>query len=169
MSKLSPVRERALRFSSKVLEHDPKYLGLELSKEGWVSLSRLLTAFAKKGLEVTSKEYKSFLEDNDRGLEISGDGNRVRYNPDLCVKTKRLSDYYEDYYSYWNESELLLQENFSYAFQKEEQLVAVVPTEYVEHWLKVNLVKLHEFEDKIYVVRNHLFQPGWRNSARYRN
>lgn len=77
------LKTRVLRFSSKALQHEPEYLKMELGKDGWVSIKKLLEKFEKKGLIVDKRIFCDIIkEDKERGLEISGDKNRVRFNPD---------------------------------------------------------------------------------------
>lgn len=71
---------RIIRFCTKVLQHEPEYLGLELSQDGWVSTTKLLIGFETKGLVCEKKDLIDAIKKHpDRNIEISGDKNRVRY------------------------------------------------------------------------------------------
>ena len=73
------VERRASGLASKVLRHDPGYIGLELSSDGWASVTQLLKGFEKKGLVITKDQLKTIVETNNKKrFELSGDGNRIR-------------------------------------------------------------------------------------------
>lgn len=74
------MNERIIRFCTKVLQHEPHYIDLELSKEGWASVQQLLRGFERKGLVITKNDLIQAIKANpERQIEISGDKNRVRY------------------------------------------------------------------------------------------
>lgn len=73
------LETRLSKFASKVLRHEPQYLNLELDKEGWVSINKLLTGFERKGLIATKQDLIQMVKNNDKQrFEISGDKNRIR-------------------------------------------------------------------------------------------
>jgi putative RNA 2'-phosphotransferase len=62
------------KWLSKILRHDPKSVGLELDKSGWVSVKKLLDATG-----ITPEELKQVVEENNKKrFEFSGDKNRIR-------------------------------------------------------------------------------------------
>jgi putative RNA 2'-phosphotransferase len=51
---------------SKALRHKPQSLGLQLSLSGWVSVDALLTAFHRKGFNLTRAELEQVVALNDK-------------------------------------------------------------------------------------------------------
>lgn len=73
------LETRISKFASKVLRHDPAYIGLELSSDGWASINALLSGFEKKGLVITKAQLTEMVKNNGKQrFEISGDKNRIR-------------------------------------------------------------------------------------------
>lgn len=73
------LETRISKFASKVLRHDPQYIGLELSSDGWASINQLLSGFEKKGLIITKQQLTDMVKNNGKQrFEVSGDKNRIR-------------------------------------------------------------------------------------------
>ena len=73
------LETRISKFASKVLRHEPGYIGLELSSDGWASINQLLSGFAKKGLVIEKQQLLEMVKNNGKQrFEVSGDKNRIR-------------------------------------------------------------------------------------------
>lgn len=67
------------KFVSYVLRHQPQSIGLTLDREGWASMSALLTLSASKCPELTEEALRSLVAQNEKKrFEISADGLRIR-------------------------------------------------------------------------------------------
>lgn len=70
---------RLSKFLSLVLRHRPEEVGLELDREGWVEVSRLLEAFAARGKRLTLEELREVVRSNDKQrFAFSPDGLSIR-------------------------------------------------------------------------------------------
>ena len=74
---LTPQRcTRISKYLSKHLRHQPERIGLELLPGGWVEVSKLLTAAAQHGFELSLLELQQVVADNNKqrfGFDDSGD------------------------------------------------------------------------------------------------
>lgn len=71
--------KRTSKFLSLVLRHKPGTIGIELDKNGWVSVSTLLSALAAHGHTITRKELETLVETNDKKRFII-DSDQIRAN-----------------------------------------------------------------------------------------
>jgi putative RNA 2'-phosphotransferase len=58
--------KRKSKFLSLVLRHQPELIGLELEKNGWVSVSQLLAGCVKHGKPLTIDELQYIVETNNK-------------------------------------------------------------------------------------------------------
>ncbi len=69
------------KFLSLILRHQPSVAGLELDEEGWVSIDKLLTGCASKGVNISRPELESIVSTNDKQrFTICQKTNRIRAN-----------------------------------------------------------------------------------------
>jgi putative RNA 2'-phosphotransferase len=69
------------KFLSKHLRHAPQEIGLTLEPGGWVLVSDLLTAFARKGFALTRDELEVIVTLNDKQrFAFDETGDRIRAN-----------------------------------------------------------------------------------------
>lgn len=78
------MKDRAVRISkflSLVLRHQPEKVGLNLDREGWVTVSELLAAFEAQGFPLTAEELHEVVRDNDKKrFSFSPDMSSIRAN-----------------------------------------------------------------------------------------
>ena len=94
---LTPQRcTRISKYLSKHLRHQPERIGLELLPGGWVEVSKLLTASAQHGFEISLLELQQVVADNNKqrfGFDDSGDliranqGHSIEIDLQLTVRT----------------------------------------------------------------------------------
>jgi putative RNA 2'-phosphotransferase len=78
---------RVSKFLSLVLRHKPEKVGVELDREGWVSVSRLLQALEAHGLPLTPDELREVVRANDKQrFSFSPDGLSIRASQGHSVK-----------------------------------------------------------------------------------
>jgi putative RNA 2'-phosphotransferase len=69
------------KFLSLVLRHQPEKIGILLDREGWVSVSELLRAFAAHNFPLTLEELQEVVRTNDKQrFSFSPDGVSIRAN-----------------------------------------------------------------------------------------
>ena len=67
------------RLLSRVLRHEPEFIGIELDPAGWVRIDRLLAQVKKSGFKADRTLLDQVVETNDkRRFTISEDGLRIR-------------------------------------------------------------------------------------------
>ena len=77
------------KFLSLVLRHQPEKVGITLDLEGWVSVSALLDALGKHGLDLTPDELRELVRANDKQrFTISPDGLFIRANQGHSVEVE---------------------------------------------------------------------------------
>jgi putative RNA 2'-phosphotransferase len=71
--------KKTSKFLSLVLRHKPSTIGIELDKNGWVTVSMLLKALAAHGHSITINQLEELVETNDKKRFII-DSDRIRAN-----------------------------------------------------------------------------------------
>lgn len=67
------------RLLSRVLRHEPEFIGIELDPAGWVRIDRLLSQVKKAGFKTDRDILEQVVENNDKKrFTISDDGLRIR-------------------------------------------------------------------------------------------
>jgi len=80
---------RVSKFLSLVLRHKPEEVGVELDREGWVSVSRLLEALEANGLRLTLDELHEVVRANDKQrFSFSPDGLSIRASQGHSVEVE---------------------------------------------------------------------------------
>lgn len=70
---------KASKFMSLVLRHKPNIANLTLDKNGWASISDLLSAMKKKGFDINRDGLESIVKNcNKKRYAISDDGTKIR-------------------------------------------------------------------------------------------
>jgi putative RNA 2'-phosphotransferase len=71
--------QRASKFLSLVLRHEPAKAGLLLDPQGWAEVDALLTGCRRAGVPLTAEGLREVVDTNDkRRFALSSDGRRVR-------------------------------------------------------------------------------------------
>ncbi len=71
--------DRASRFLSLVLRHEPQKIGLQLDAQGWAEIDDLLQRLGLHGLPLDRASLDRLVQENDkRRFAISDDGLRIR-------------------------------------------------------------------------------------------
>lgn len=80
MKTLNPKTTKHIsKLMSLVLRHDPAYLGLSLSTEGWVDTYKLLSALRQKFPEITLETIEYVVATNDKKrFTFNNDGSKIR-------------------------------------------------------------------------------------------
>lgn len=85
---MSGSLEKASKFLSLVLRHDPEKIGLQLDKQGWVAIDELLQK-ARPHLPLTNELLHQIVSTSDKKrFAISEDGLRIRANQGHSVKVE---------------------------------------------------------------------------------
>ena len=75
------MSNRASKFLSLVLRHDPARIGITLDDAGWTDVAALLVAIAAHGVPLTRDELVQIVASSDKQrFALSGDGERIRAN-----------------------------------------------------------------------------------------
>lgn len=78
---------RISKFLSKFLRHDPAGLGLELQPGGWVEVSALLTACARKGMPISRAQLEEVVRSSDKQrFAFDPEGLKIRANQGHSVE-----------------------------------------------------------------------------------
>ena len=86
---MSDRETRISKFLSLVLRHEPEKIGLELDESGWASVSQLIEASRKKGIEFTIEELQSVVANNDKKrFSFSEDGLLIRANQGHTIEVE---------------------------------------------------------------------------------
>ncbi len=75
------IRSRAGRKLSLVLRHDPGAIGLQLDRQGWADVSKLLKCLEKHRLPITREDLDYIVEHNNKKrFSYNEDGTKIRAN-----------------------------------------------------------------------------------------
>jgi putative RNA 2'-phosphotransferase len=75
------------KFLSLILRHQPELIGIELDKNGWTSISTLLTACKKHGKPLTMEELIFIVDNNNKKrFVIDGKLQRIRASQGHSIK-----------------------------------------------------------------------------------
>lgn len=75
------VNIKVSRLLSLVLRHKPETIGIELDKNGWVSITELLEALEKNGTTLTFDELNFIVDSNDKKrFGFNEDVSKIRAN-----------------------------------------------------------------------------------------
>lgn len=91
---MTPNNQRVSRLLSKVLRHDPKVLGIELDKEGWVEVPVLLKALQKTNPSFNLYDLKEIVAENDKqrfAFDDSGEFKKIRASQGHSLKEVEIS------------------------------------------------------------------------------
>lgn len=67
------------KFLSLVLRHQPEKIGIQLDREGWTDIEKLLQAIQQQGLNLDLAMLNTLVEQNDKKrFQISEDGLQIR-------------------------------------------------------------------------------------------
>lgn len=67
------------KFMSFVLRHQPEAIGLDMDKNGWVSIEQLIANAKAAGTTLTHETIQDVVDNNDKGrFAISQDGTKIR-------------------------------------------------------------------------------------------
>lgn len=79
---MNPKKDKKIsRFLSLILRHQPEAIGINLDKNGWTDLDKLIEAFRESGNQIDQDTLLRVVENNDKKrFAISEDGKRIRAN-----------------------------------------------------------------------------------------
>lgn len=76
---MTKKEQRASRFLSLILRHDPSVIGIELDSQGWASVDDLLAALQAHRKPLTLNELKTIVHENSKSrFHFSDDGSHIR-------------------------------------------------------------------------------------------
>ncbi len=78
---MNQLRKQTSKFLSLVLRHQPELIGIELNKNGWVSMDELINAANRNGKNLDREQILQVVYENDKQrFALSDDATRIRAN-----------------------------------------------------------------------------------------
>ena len=86
---MTPNNQRVSRLLSKALRHDPGCIGIQLDKEGWVTVAELLKALQRTNPSFTLYDLKEIVAENDKqrfAFDDNIDCTKIRANQGHSIR-----------------------------------------------------------------------------------